>query len=71
MPKLCEISVQICNLKNWTLSHLNGFHVFPHDNIRITFTVMHCPVFEHSDYTLICILGSLHNFVYRWQTIQV
>ena len=22
-PKLCEISVQICNLKNWTLTHLN------------------------------------------------
>ena len=45
---MCEISVQICNLKNWTsLSHLNGFHVFPRDNISITFTVMHYPVFEH------------------------
>ena len=31
------------------LSHLNGFHVFPRDNIRKTFTVMHNPVFEHSD----------------------
>ena len=27
--------------------HLNGFHVFPRDNIRKTFTVMHNPVFEH------------------------
>ena len=30
-------------------SHLNGFHVFPRDNIHKTFTVMHNPVFEHSD----------------------
>ena len=29
------------------LSHLNGVHVFPRDNIRKTFTVMHYPVFEH------------------------
>ena len=31
------------------MSHFNGFHVFPRDNIRKTFTVMHNPVFEHSD----------------------
>ena len=32
-----------------TLSHFNGFHVFPRDNIRKTFSVMHNTVFEHSD----------------------
>ena len=35
--------------KNGPLSHLNGFHVFPRDNIRKTFTIMHYPVFEHYD----------------------
>ena len=30
-------------------SHLNGFHVFPRENIRKTFTVLHKPVYEHSD----------------------
>ena len=29
------------------MSHLNGFHVFPRDNVRKTFYVMHYPVFEH------------------------
>ena len=29
------------------MSHLNGFHMFPRDNIRKTFTVMHYTVFEH------------------------
>ena len=48
-PKLCKIYVQIDNLKNGPLSHLNGFHVFPRDNIRKTFTVMHYPIFEHED----------------------
>ena len=33
--------------KNGPLSHFNGFHVFPGDNIRKTFTVMHYTVFEH------------------------
>ena len=28
-------------------SHLNSVHVFPCDNIRKTFIVMHNPVFEH------------------------
>ena len=37
-----------CNLKIWTPVTLNVFHVFPHYNIRKTFTVMHNPVLEHS-----------------------
>ena len=48
---LCEISVQICNWKTELLSHLNSFHVFPRDNIRKTFIVMHNRVFDHL-YTL-------------------
>ena len=47
--KLCEISVQICNLKNWAMSHLNGFHAFPCDGMRKTFTFMNNSVFEHSN----------------------
>ena len=27
--EVCEISVQICNLKNWTPVTFIGFHVFP------------------------------------------
>ena len=42
------------------LSHLNGFHVFPRDNIRKTFTVMHYRVFERYDTLsfafLVCII---------------
>ena len=42
------------------LSHLNDFHVFPRDNIRKIFTVMHYPVFEHLDTLsfafLVCII---------------
>ena len=38
------ISLQICNLKNWTPV---AFHVFSRDNIHKAFTVMHKPVFEH------------------------
>ena len=30
-------------------SHLNGFHVFPRDNIRITSTVMNYSVLEQLD----------------------
>ena len=33
--------------KNGPLPHLYGFHVFPGDNIRKFFTVMHYTVFEH------------------------
>ena len=55
-PKLCEISIQICYLKNWT---------------RVTFNYfMHDPVFEHSDtHTFICFTG-LHHYAYQWQIIQ-
>ena len=42
------------------MSHLNGFHVFPRDNIRKTFNVMHYPVFENKDTLsfafLVCII---------------
>ena len=41
-PKLCEISIQICNLKNWTPVTFNYF--------------MHSPVFEHSDTLLFALL---------------
>ena len=47
--KLCEISVQICNLTIGPLSHLNGIFVFPHDSICTTFIVMHNPGYEYSD----------------------
>ena len=45
------------------LTHLNVFHVFPRDNIRKTFIVMHTcnPVFEHSD-TLSC--ASLASIIF-------
>ena len=47
---------------NGPLSHLNGFHVFPRDNIRKTFNVMHCPVFGHKDTLsiafLVCIIAN-------------
>ena len=33
--------------KNGPLSHLNGLHVFPRDNFRKTFTVVHYTVLEH------------------------
>ena len=54
-PTLCEISVQICNLKIGPLSHWNGFHVFHRDNICKAFTCMHNPVFEHSDALLFAV----------------
>ena len=38
---------KFATLKIGPLSDLNGFHVFPRDNIYMTFTVMHYPVFEH------------------------
>ena len=38
---------KLATLKVGPLSHLNGFHVFPRDNIRKTFTVKHYAVFEH------------------------
>ena len=37
---------QLATRKIAPLSHLNGFHMFPRDNIPKTFTVMHYPVFE-------------------------
>ena len=42
-PKLCEISIQIRNLKNWTPVTFNYF--------------MHNPVFEHSDTLLFALLA--------------
>ena len=59
---MCEISVQICSLKIWTPVTLNVFHVFPHDNICKTFTVMHNRVFGHSD-TLLFALPFVHSGV--------
>ena len=44
-PKLCEISIQICNLKNWTPVTFNYF--------------MHSPVFEHSDTLLFALLACI------------
>ena len=45
---------------------LSYFHVFPRDNIRTTFTVMHNPVFEESNTLsfdlLACIICSLVLF---------
>ena len=35
--------------EKWAMSHLNGFHVFPRDNILKYFTVLHYPGFEHED----------------------
>ena len=60
---MCEISVQICNLKMGPLSNLNGFHVFPHDNIRKTYTVMHNPVFEKSDTLSFVLLACINFFI--------
>ena len=47
------------------ISHLNGFHVFPHDKISKTFTVMHNPVFEESDALSFFFFTGLHHFVYK------
>ena len=44
-PKLCEISIQICDLKNWT--HVT-FNYFLHD-----------PVFEHSITLLFALLACI------------
>ena len=49
--------------KNGPLSHLNGFHVFPRDNIRKTFTVMHYPVFEHLDTLSIAFLVRISLYI--------
>ena len=38
------------------MPHLNGFHVFPRDNIRKTFTSMYYPVFEYYDTVIIAFL---------------
>ena len=54
---------QICNLKNWPLSHLNGFRVFPRDSIRKTFTVMHYPVFGHKDTLSFAFLGCIILYI--------
>ena len=52
------------------LSHLNDFHVFPHDNIRKTFTVMHNPVFEESDAFLFVLLACIILYInckqFKW-----
>ena len=52
--------LKFANWKIGPLSHLNGFHVFPCDNIRETFTVMHYQVIEHkraiSFAFLVCII---------------
>ena len=51
------------------LSHLNGFHVLPCENIRKTLTVMHNPVFEHSDTfsfaLLVCIILYINDEQFR------
>ena len=41
------------------MSHLNGFHVFPRDNICKDFTFMHNSVFEHSDTPLFALLACI------------
>ena len=46
--------VQNCNLKFGHRSLLNDFRVFLHDNIRISFTFMHNPVFGHSNIDIYC-----------------
>ena len=55
--------------KNGPLSHLNGFHVYPRDNIRKTFTAMHYQVFEHSDTIstafLVCIIFYVYGKQFR------
>ena len=69
-PKLCEISVQICNLKNWTpdtFKWLSCVSLWQHP---YNFYCYALPIIWTLRYTFICILG-LHNFVYRWQTIQL
>ena len=45
------------------LSHLNDFHVFPRNNIRKTFTVMHYPVFEHEDTHSFAFLGYIIFYI--------
>ena len=45
------------------LSHLNGFHVFPRDNIRKTFTVMHYPVLDHSDTLSFALLACIILYI--------
>ena len=69
--KLCKIYVQICNLKkSGPLSHLNGFHVFTRDNIRKAFTVMHNPVFEHSDTLSFALLACFILYIHGKQFIR-
>ena len=45
------------------MSHLNGFNVFPRDNIRTPFTVMHNPVFEHSDTLSFALLACIILYI--------
>ena len=40
-----------------------GFHVFPNDNIRKTFTVMHNRVFEKSDTLLFVLLACIILYI--------
>ena len=46
-----------------SLSPLNGFRVFPCDNIRKTFTVVHNPLFEHSDTLSYALLACIILYV--------
>ena len=50
-------------LKNGPLTDLNAFHVFPRDNIRKTFTVMHKPVFEPSDTLSFALLACIILYI--------
>ena len=55
--------------KNGPLSHLNGFHVFPRDNIRKTFSVMHYSVFEQIDryFIILQIWRAQYKHIYNIQ----
>ena len=50
-------------LKIEPLSHLNDFCVFPRDNIRKTFLVMHSPVFEYLDTLSFALLACIILYI--------
>ena len=54
---------QFATSKIGTLSHLNDFYVFLRYNIRKTFTVMHKPVFEHSDTLSFALLACITLYI--------
>ena len=60
-----RFSFKFVTRKIGPLSHLNGFHVFPRDNIRKAFTSMHNPVFEHSVALLACIILRINGKQFR------